>query len=140
MARQTQWAAAAVCWLVNWRQKRPFEHEDTTEFQKSSSRFLWWVLARWWLTLVAMCLDSLCSAWTIRRAWRTCMRSTHHLRALRPARSASPQKLHLRPNARSETAQAIQPGPAPSQKTLSFLHSKPAGCDSPYPCPAISTP
>jgi hypothetical protein len=32
MARQTQWAAAAGCWLVNWRQERPFKHENTTEF------------------------------------------------------------------------------------------------------------
>jgi hypothetical protein len=41
MARQTQWAAAAGCWLVNWRQERSFEHENTTEFQKSSSRCVW---------------------------------------------------------------------------------------------------
>jgi hypothetical protein len=41
MARQTQWAAAAGCWLVNWRQERPFEHENTTEFQKSTSRYVW---------------------------------------------------------------------------------------------------
>jgi hypothetical protein len=45
MARQTQWAAVAGCWLVNRRRGRPLEHENTTKSQNSSSRYVWWQAA-----------------------------------------------------------------------------------------------
>ena len=67
MARQTQWAATAGCWLVNWRQERPFGHEKTTEFQKSSSRYVW--CFRIWH------LMERCTTWRYYKLWRVDVRN-----------------------------------------------------------------